>query len=232
MAWDTQRIRQCTKRSGTEQAPYRMTYARLFWLFTLGSLAGFVLEGVWCIIHYDGWESHSSLVWGPFCIIYGIGAVALYLLAGTLHRSNPVIQFIVFSLAGSFVEYFGSLAQEAMFGSTSWDYSNHALNIGGRVSLQMTLLWGVIGVAFVWLVFPLLNALFEAMHGTLWSAICVVASVAMLANLAVSAAAIVRWEQRTEGQPATNRIEQTLDRAYGDVFMTRNYPKMTFSARR
>ena len=35
---------------------------------------------------------------------------------------------------------------------------------------------------------------------------------------------------RLEGQPAANRIEQTLDRVYGNAFMTRNYPKMRFTS--
>ena len=51
----------------------RLRYTTLFWLFFLGSIAGFVLEGLWRIILVGHWENHSATVWGPFCIVYGIG---------------------------------------------------------------------------------------------------------------------------------------------------------------
>lgn len=59
----------------------KISYTNLFWLFMLGSVAGFVLEGLWCILMEGHWENHSATVWGPFCIIYGIGAAAVSLLS-------------------------------------------------------------------------------------------------------------------------------------------------------
>ena len=135
------------KRSAPEDEPFRAGYATLFWLFMFGSVAGFVLEGLWCVLTDGRWESHTATVWGPFCIIYGIGAVAVYLLSGLLKGRSLPVQFAAFTLSGAAVEFFGSLFQELCFGSVSWDYSAHLLNLGGRVSLKMALMWGAMGAA-------------------------------------------------------------------------------------
>lgn len=112
---------------------FKIRYSTLFWLFMLGSVVGFILEGLWCILLQGHWEHHSATVWGPFCIIYGIGAVAVYLLSVVLKNQNLLVQFAAFTVSGAAVEYFGSLFQELCFGSVSWDYSEHILNLGGRV---------------------------------------------------------------------------------------------------
>lgn len=207
----------------------KITYSSLFWLFVLGSVAGFVLEGIWCILRLGVWESHSSTVWGPFCIIYGFGVIAVYLLSMTLKGKSPVLQFLLFSGAGTIVEYFGSLFQNVVFGSTSWDYSSHFMNIRGRVSLQMTLIWGVLGILFMRFVFPMAAQFLRKMEEGFWKTVCPVLFTLMIINLLLSAAAVMRWKERlTDNIPATNTFEQFLDENYNDGTMEKRYPNMRF----
>ena len=207
----------------------QISYANLFWLFMLGSMAGFVLEGVWCILRKGHWERHAATVWGPFCIIYGIGAVVVYLLAMLLQKRGLVVRFAAFSAAGAVVEYCSSLFQEVCFGSVSWNYSAHFLNLGGRVSLKMSLLWGVLRVVFVWLIFPTLNRMFAKMRGRGWRIGCVVLSLFMVMNLIVSAAAVTRWRNRLAGQEQqAGRMVQILDEVYDDDTMSELFPNMKF----
>ncbi len=58
-----------------------MTYPEFLFIFIIGSMAGFLLEGIWCVIRTGMWENHSATLYGPFCIIYGIGAAALYVIS-------------------------------------------------------------------------------------------------------------------------------------------------------
>ena len=90
----------------------KVNYTSMFWLFMFGSVAGFLIEGIWCVIRSVRWENHSATLWGPFCIIYGFGAVLVYLLALFVKKCSLLLQFIVYTLAGGSVEYFGSLFQE------------------------------------------------------------------------------------------------------------------------
>lgn len=209
----------------------KITYSKIFWLFLLGSLSGFVLEGLWCILRTGAWESHSATVIGPFCIIYGFGAVVVYLISTWVNGRGLLLQFILFSAAGTMVEFFGSLFQERVFGTVSWDYSGHFMNIGGRISLQMTLIWGVLGILFARLFFPALDRLLGKMRLRIWKTACALLSVFMVANLLLSAAAVTRWREReTANLPPDNTFEQFLDETYDNETMKQNYPNMSFMA--
>ena len=203
------------------------TYSALFWLFLFGSIAGFLFEGVWCVFRKGYWENHSALVWGPFCIVYGIGAVAVYLLSGCLKKKWP-LQFLAFSLSGGMVEYFTGLFQELVFGSVSWDYSKHWLNIGGRVSLKMALLWGVLGILFAHFIYPYLNRLLNKCRGRISKVACIILTVFMAANLLVSSVAVLRWRERTNDMPPSNKVEEILDQFYDNETMKEIYNNMRF----
>ncbi len=203
-------------------------YADLFWVFFFGSILGFLIEGLWHIALTGKWVDHSATVVGPFCIVYGVGAVAVFIVAKFLPRRSIVLQFVVFALTGGAVEYFTSLFQERTFGSVSWDYSSHTLNIGGRVSGQMAILWGFLGMVFVGLIYPTLMRFLRHMHTQRWHIFCVALSAFMVFNLAISASAIFRWKERSNALPPSNRWEAYLDATYPDARMEHVYCDMCF----
>lgn len=203
-------------------------YAELFWVFFFGSILGFIIEGLWNIVLFGEWVDHSATVVGPFCTVYGVGAVAAFLVARILPRRSIVLQFVAFAVVGGAVEYFTSLFQERTFGSVSWDYSSHTLNLGGRVSGQMVLIWGFLGMLFVGLLYPALRRLLHRMHTLRWQVFCVACSVFMALNLAISASAIFRWRERAEAIPPSNKWEMYLDDTYPDSLMEHVYCDMRF----
>lgn len=207
----------------------RMNYANLFWVFMAGSVLGFVVEGVWCVLRKGVWESHVATVWGPLCLVYGVGAVAIYIMAMYSCGWRPTRQFMLCALAGSAVEYFTSLFQEIFFGSRSWDYSGHYIHINGRVSLRMTLMWGALGVAFIRWVMPVLRAALERMQGQGWRMVCVALSCWMVVNLLVTGAALGRWKERQQGEAPSNRVEESLDERFGNERMEKLFCNMSFN---
>lgn len=217
------------KKATEECAAASIMYRSLFWLFLFGSVAGFILEGLWCALLMGGWESHSATIWGPFCVIYGFGAAAVYLFTAVLKRRSLLIQFILFSIIGTLVEYFGSLFQEIIYHSATWDYSDYFMNLDGRVSLPMSLIWGALGIVLVRYVSPPFVRLLEKMEGRFWRAACIALSVFMAANLLLSSLAIIRWKDRvTNHLPAANGFEQFIDEAFNNDFMKKIYPNMRF----
>ena len=143
-----------------------MTYSPELWFlwFMLYSFVGWLYESILCSVAGRKLVNRGFLN-GPVCPIYGVGAVAVDLLAVLLQGRHPVQQFLAFSASGAAVEYFGSLFQERCFGTFSWDYSQDFLNLGGRVSLQTALVWGALGFLFVWLAFPGISRLLQRMRG-------------------------------------------------------------------
>jgi len=205
-----------------------LEYAELFWVFFFGSILGFIIEGLWHIALTGEWVDHSATVVGPFCTVYGVGAVAVFLVARSIPRHRVGLQFLAFAVTGGAVEYFTSLFQETVFGSISWDYSSHTLNFGGRVSAQMAILWGFLGVVFVGLIYPALKKLLQRMHTRRWHIFCAACSAFMAFNLAVSASAIFRWRERAESLPPSNKWETYLDDTYPDARMEYVYSDMHF----
>ena len=203
-------------------------YEELFWVFFFGSILGFLIEGLWHIVLTGEWVDHSATVVGPFCTVYGVGAVAVFVVAKFLPRRSLVLQFLAFAITGGAVEYFTSLFQERTFGSVSWDYSSHTLNLGGRVSGQMAILWGFLGMVFVGLIYPTLIRLLKRVHTRRWHVFCVACSVFMAFNLIISASAIFRWRERAERLPPSNKWEAYLDDTYPDSVMEYVYSDMHF----
>ena len=213
----------------TEKNP-RISFAVLFWLFFFGSILGFILEGLWHVINSGHWENHSSSILGPFCFIYGIAAVLLYAATNLLGPQKAFVFFVVFAVLGSALEFVFSLLQEVIFGSTSWNYSKHFLNIGGRVSLKMTAIWGALGVVFAKWLYPLFNLASARMQGGVWNFICAVTAVFMLFNILVTSIAVLRWGERvTVGDAPSNAVESFFDENYGNDQMKAMFTNLSFA---
>lgn len=205
-----------------------VAYSELFWLFIAGSLLGVLLEGIFCTLHNGHWETHTVAVWGPFCIIYGIGAVVLYVQAILLEKQNTIIQFVAFALITTVIEYFcGALLKYGLH-MRAWDYRKAFLNIDGLVCLSFTVIWGLAGVVFAKWVVPALKLVFSKMNGRGWNIACICLSIFMAVNLLVTAACIVRWSHRHQGIAPRNQVEQYIDETWDDSRMEKRFCEWRF----
>ena len=221
------RYRQLARDSRQERA---LAFPTLFGLFIAGSLAGFVMEGVWHFFRTGEWGFRVATLWGPFCIIYGAGAVAMYLMALVVEKRPPLTQFLSFALVGSGVEYLSGLFQEFAFGTVSWDYSHHPLNLGGRISVRMTFLWGIVGMCAMYLLLPLVLRSFNRLQMSRRTGLCRAAAVCMAVNLLLTSAALLRWHERVmTSTPASNRVEAWIDHSWPDERMHSRFPNMIFT---
>lgn len=203
-------------------------YSNMFWLFMLGNVLGVILEGVWCLVRYGHWETHVVTIWGPFCLIYGIGAVGFYLGSILLSDKRVLTQFIAFAVIGTIVEYACSVLLEYGLHMRAWDYSSHFGNIAGRVSLRMALIWGALGVVFSHLFVPLLQKGFALLEGKPWRIAAICVTVFMIINIILTAVCLVRWKDRHEGIPPRNKVEAFIDETYPDHKMETRFCEWSF----
>ena len=116
---------------------------KLFAYFIIYSFIGYILETLFGIATKGVWESRQSFLYGPFCGIYGSGAVIITLFSKYFDK-NKLTLFIGGFLIGTITEYLTSFLVETTMGITWWDYSNYVLNINGRVCLLYSIFWGIL----------------------------------------------------------------------------------------
>lgn len=124
----------------------------ILWI-TMVSVGGWVYETIVCSIQ----ERHlvkRGFLCGPYCPIYGVGAVTNYLLVGWL--PNPVAVFLAGAILATVLEYLTGWALETLFHERWWDYTGWFLNIHGRVCLAGFLVFGFFTLLIVYVLQPII----------------------------------------------------------------------------
>ncbi|HBA93620.1 MAG TPA: hypothetical protein DCZ02_03280 [Ruminococcaceae bacterium] len=201
----------------------RLTFNELVWIFFISCEVGWAVETLWCLIKHGYIESRQSLVYSHLSVAYGMGAVILTLVLFKLRESKLINIFLVSFIAGTVTEYICSLGQEILFGSVAWDYSNVPLNINGRVCLLYSLFWGVLGIAWIKGIYPLLSKFVSKIPKKFSQIFVICFAIFFIFDAALSGAAAFRMDERNAGVPADNVIAEYLDNNFDDERMHKIY---------
>ena len=90
------------------------TIDRICFYFLIYSILGFIVESLFGVVTKGVLESRKSFLYGPFCGIYGIGAVIM-ILALYKYRKNSNTVFWGGFFLGSIIEYLLSVIGEFVF---------------------------------------------------------------------------------------------------------------------
>ena len=121
------------------------TIWRILAYFIIYSVLGYIMETIFGIITKGTWESRQSFLYGPFCCIYGLGAVIMILALQYFNQNNNRLFWGGF-IVGSIVEYVVSWIGEILFNVKWWDYSNMQLNLNGRICVFYSIFWGLLAI--------------------------------------------------------------------------------------
>ena len=199
-------------------------YCLLFTIFIFGSFIGFILENFYVIIIKNGYLLRRSLIYEPLIPIYGIGALTMYFLLKIKQKENKYLIlkiFIIGFIAGSTVEYICSYMQQNIFGTISWDYSKKMFNLNGRINLFHSILWGLLGILFYYLILPMIEQI--NIKSKKVKVLLVIISCIFVIDCTISALACYRQKERRENSIASNKIEVLLDKHYPDEFLNKVY---------
>ena len=200
-------------------------FYKVFLLFFIGSLLGDIIETIFCRLKMGVWMSRSSLVWGPFSIVWGFAFAGVTLLLYRYKDCSESFLFLMGTFLGGAYEYLCSVLSEIVFGKVFWDYSKMPFNLNGRINLLYCFFWGIATVAWFKKIYPLLSGLIEKLpiaFGTVFTWFVVVF---MTLNMLMSLSALIRYDQRDKQVPASNGFERFLDTHYNDQKMKKIYPK-------
>ena len=193
-----------------------------------GSFAGVVVELLWCLLRNGYIESRAGLVYGPFNLLYGVGAVALTLILYRYRNRSTAFSFFGGIIIGSAVEYLLSWGQETLFGSTSWDYSDIPFNLNGRICLLYSVFWGFLGVLWIKSIYPRVAKIILKIPNKAGKIITLALTVFMIFNAVMSLFSVWRWSQRVQNVPATTAADRFFDERFPDSRMERIFANMEF----
>lgn len=196
----------------------------IFWVFMLGSFLGFVHENL--LMAYRGRDVlRQGLIYEPLIPVYGLGLVMFCLLFSKFKKGKRLslkhlaLAFIASFLLGGVVEYLFSFLQELIFGTISWDYSGYANNLLGRTSLYHCTVWGLMGLTFYILLYPLIVKIKYYINRKWLRKLTVLFSAILFIDCTISIVACLRQSERREGIPADSKLDYFLDEHYPDELL-------------
>ena len=134
----------------------KLTLHQIVWYFFIFSIFGMIMENIFCFISTRNIESRKGFIIGPFCPIYGIGAIILLILLGK--QKNKWYNILLGGMfIGSAFEYISSYIIQALYSIKFWDYKNYFLNINGRTALIYAIYWGILSLLLIYFLEPITN---------------------------------------------------------------------------
>ena len=200
------------------------SFYKIVLLFIIGAFLGDITETIFCRITAGVWMSRSSLVWGPFSIVWGFAFAGVTLLLYRYKDCSESFLFLMGTFLGGAYEYLCSVLSEIVFGKVFWDYSKIPFNLGGRINLLYCFFWGLASVLWIKNVYPFLSRWIEKVPEKVGKILSWVFLVFMAVNIVLSGMALARYSDRYGGKPAENGVESFLDAHYPDERMERVYP--------
>ena len=130
-----------------------------FLLFISYAFLGWCMEVTCKFIQHKKFINRGFLI-GPYCPIYGWGALAITILLKR-YMEDPLVLFVMSTLICSIIEYLTSYFMEKKYHARWWDYSNKKFNINGRICLETLIPFGILGVAIMYGTNPILFKLYN-----------------------------------------------------------------------
>lgn len=143
-----------------------------FIFFMLYSVIGWIYEVFLEVVVYRWGFSNRGVFLGPYCVIYGFGALILIFSLSRLQKKRiyigkllvtPLLVFLGIVVITTVVELAGSYIMEFTTGSWLWDYRRFAFNFEGRIALNPSIRFGIGGMIFLYILQPLFRKLCDRM---------------------------------------------------------------------
>lgn len=151
-------------------------YEAWFLYFILYSVIGWAYEVFLEVVVYQWGYSDRGVLHGPYCPVYGVGALAFLLCFHRLMAQKeprwlrllkPLIIFLGCMAVATGIELVTSYLLEWLTGSWPWQtYVDYGINFQGRIALPPSIRFGLGGVFFLFVLQPLFQRIVGALSPT------------------------------------------------------------------
>lgn len=178
-----------------------------FWIncFFAFSLFGYILECFVLTFENRRIVYNRGFGHGPFCIIYGFGAIGAAMLLGPFADSMVKLYFGSLLMATT-MELVTARIMIWLFGAFWWDYSHKRYNYKGIVCLESSLAWGLLGILF----FRILNVQVQGIVSRIPDHLGKYVAISLVIFYAVdflySFKRELREKEQDSGEPAIGRL--------------------------
>ena len=141
----------------------------LFLIFLLGCFVGWIYEEIFYWFT-EGMLRNRGLLYGPWLPIYGVGALGIYALKPI--KKHSVSLFALCIAVSGVVEYIIGFAGIYLFGMRLWDYRGLFLNINGIICFRNVVSFGIMGLAFHYILEPMGERLYAKTPAVIIKTFC------------------------------------------------------------
>ena len=180
------------------------TYAILGWLMEVGCK----------LVETKKFINRGFLI-GPYCPIYGWGAIIITLLLNK-YLADQIALFIIAIVICSIIEYVTSYFMEKIYHARWWDYSRRKYNINGRICLETMIPFGILGVLIMYFANPFFTGIYEKIPEIALTVICSFLVIVFLIDNIISSHIIstIKFEgikaEKDNTKEITEKVKQIL----------------------
>ena len=140
--------------------------------FIIYSVLGWFVESVY-MSFCNHRLTNRGFAKGPFCPIYGFGAVIGYLVLNPLSGHYVTLYLTGAFLATTF-EYLVGIMMQKLLGEVWWDYTEKPMNYKGIICLESTIAWGFYAIIITMFLHERVLHLIDAMDMAYGRIFCIV----------------------------------------------------------
>ena len=152
--------------------------------FITYSFLGWIMESIFRSI-CEKKLINTGFLKGPFCPIYGIGAIIMILFLKNF-SNNLILLFFISIIVFTIWEYLVGVLLEKLFHTKYWDYSDNKFNFQGRICLMNSIFWGILGVVFIQYIHPVIENILGKVDIRLLTFIYAIIGIVMLVDMIIS----------------------------------------------
>jgi uncharacterized membrane protein len=175
-----QKILEAAKHYKEDEEFMKQKLQEYYVYFMIYSIIGWIYEVFLEVVVYRWGFSNRGVLFGPYCVIYGTGALILLFSLGKFMEkriyigkilATPLLVFIGIIIITTVVELIGSYIMEAATGGWAWDYRRFAFNFQGRIALNPSVRFGIGGMVFLYVFQPVFVKVKDRMSPKVFQAV-------------------------------------------------------------